>query len=132
MSACSTKLPVENNYDETNIFAKILRGEIPFQKIYENEYALAFHDVYPKAPIHALVIPKGPYKNVYEFYTSASPEEILGLSKVISKVIDLLSLENSGFRMITNCGEFGRQEIPHLHFHIVSGHPLGEMLHKKT
>lgn len=115
-------------YDPNNIFAKILRGEAPAAKIYENEQALAFHNLYPQAPIHALIIPKGSYVNVDDFYTTASADEILGLSQAIAQVIDILSLKQDGFRLITNCGTFGHQEVFHLHFHLLSGRPLGTLV----
>ena len=115
-------------YDKNNIFAKILRGEAPAQKIYENEYALAFHNLYPQAPIHVLIIPKGPYCNIDDFYKIADPDEINGFSQAISQVIDILSLKEGGFRLITNCGAFGHQEVFHLHFHLLSGRPLGKLI----
>ncbi|MBN9412582.1 MAG: HIT domain-containing protein [Candidatus Paracaedimonas acanthamoebae] len=116
------------SYDEENIFARILRGEIPCRKIFENNEALAFHDAYPKAPIHAIVIPKAAYQNVYEFYQKATPDQMKGFSEAILNVIDLLGLKEYGYRMITNHGLYGGQEIPHFHVHLLGGKPLGRMV----
>ena len=128
MSLSTIKTNSCTSYDPNNIFAKILRAEAPATKIYENEQALAFHNLYPQAPIHALIIPKGSYVNIDNFYTTASAAEILGLSQAIAQVIDILSLKENGFRLITNCGTFGHQEVFHLHFHLLSGRPLGTLV----
>ncbi|MBI1954375.1 MAG: HIT domain-containing protein [Proteobacteria bacterium] len=116
------------SYNSDNIFAKILKGEIPCQKIFENDYALAFHDKFPKAPVHALVITKGYYLNFHDFSQKASSEEIVAFNKAIKSVIQQLGLEEKGYRLISNCGEYGGQEVPHYHVHICSGKPLGPLL----
>lgn len=108
-------------YDSNNIFAKILRGEIPCQKIHENDYGFAFYDINPKAPIHALVIPKNAYENFEDFYYKANPEEVLGFLACITKVTELLKINVSGYRLTSNCGEGGGQEVPHFHVHLLSG-----------
>ena len=119
-------------YDENNIFAKILRGEIPCKKIYEDEFVLAFHDVNPQKKIHALVIPKGEYINLDDFSTKASEKEIAGLIKGIGKVAKKLGVSNvvkgRGYRSLVNVGEDGGQEVPHLHFHIFGGEKVGKMV----
>ena len=115
-------------YDDSNIFARILRGEIPARKIYEDEYVLAFHDAFPKAPVHALVIPKGKYLNIDEFNAKASDAEILALYRAIPKVVKELGLEEKGFRTIANTGINGGQEVPHFHIHIVGGKVIGPMI----
>jgi histidine triad (HIT) family protein len=119
-------------YDDQNIFAKILRGEIPNNTVLETDYCLAFHDIGPQAPIHVLVIPKGPYVNWDHFVAEASADEVVGYSKGIHAVVAELGLEpgegGNGYRLIMNAGEHGMQEVPHLHVHIVSGRPLGRMI----
>ena len=118
-------------YDENNIFAKILKGEIPCKKIYEDEFVLSFHDINPQKKIHALVIPKGKYINLDDFSTKASSEEIVGLMKGITKVANILgiSLDNGmGYRALANIGENGGQEVPHLHFHLFGGERVGKMV----
>lgn len=115
-------------YDDTNIFAKILRGDIPNKTIYEDQYALAFHDIHAKAPVHALVIPKGKYMNIAEFGAQASPEEITGFWRAVSKVAAELGLEQAGFRAIANTGSNGGQEVPHFHVHLLGGRPIGPMV----
>jgi len=117
-------------YDENNVFAKILRGEIPVKKIYEDEYALAFPDINPQAPVHVLVIPKGKYRNFPEFAENASSGEIAGLAKAVAKVADILGLKEDGFRILSNIGTNGGQEVPHLHIHVFAGKKLGPMLCK--
>jgi len=122
------------SYDTENIFARILRGEIPCNKVLETEHALAFHDIAPQGPIHVMVIPKGPYVNFDHFARNASAEEQLGYNAAIVAVVDALNLSpgsrEQGYRMIANAGDAGMQEVPHLHMHIVSGHPLGRMISK--
>jgi len=115
-------------YDRNNVFARILRGELPAKKIYEDEYALAFHDIRPLAPIHALVIPKGEYVTFDEFAAKASPEAVAGLFRAVGKTAELLGVTGDGFRLLVNNGEHARQEVPHLHVHIFGGKPLGAML----
>lgn len=108
-------------YDQLNVFAKILRGDIPSQKIYEDEYAFAFYDLHPKAKIHALVIPKGVFENGYVFHQCASDQEIIGFYKAVNKVVDLLKLAENGFKLVSNTGVDGGQEVPHYHIHILGG-----------
>jgi diadenosine tetraphosphate (Ap4A) HIT family hydrolase len=118
-------------YDPNNAFAKILRGEIPSKKLYEDEFALAFHDIHPQAPTHVLVIPKGPYVTQDDFTTSASVEEIVGFERAVSKAIQNAGLSATGYRLISNSGANGHQEVPHYHVHILGGKPLGPMLVKQ-
>ena len=115
-------------YDPGNIFAKILRGEIPCKKVSEDEFYLAFYDIRPLAPIHVLVIPKSAYKDVYDFNQKAAPEEIIGFYKGINQVTQLLNLNQDGFRLISNSGTYGGQEVPHYHIHLLGGEKLGPML----
>lgn len=115
-------------YDPQNIFAKILRGEIPNKTIFENEFALAFYDIYPKAAVHALVIPKGAYIDMVDFGARATPTEITAFYQVVSHVAGLLNIDQSGCRMISNVGNNGGQEVPHFHVHILGGERLGPMI----
>ena len=119
-------------YDNNNIFAKILRGEIPCKKIYEDEYVLAFYDISPQKKIHALVIPKGEYVNLDDFSSNASEKEIVGLIKGIGIVAKKLGIsevaKGGGYRSLVNVGENGGQEVPHLHFHIFGGEKVGKMV----
>ncbi len=115
-------------YDDSNVFAKILRGEIPCRKIYEDDYALAFHDIAPQAPVHALVIPRGRYVSMVDFAASASEAEQAGLLRAIGKTAAALGLEALGFRVLSNCGRDAHQEVPHLHFHVFGGGRLGPMI----
>lgn len=117
-------------YDAANIFAKILTGEIPNKTVLETEHTLAFQDIYPQAPIHVLVIPKGAYVCYDHFAQVASDAEILDFNRTIGEICKLEALEENGFRLITNAGAFGVQEVPHMHMHILSGRPLGRMLAK--
>jgi diadenosine tetraphosphate (Ap4A) HIT family hydrolase len=115
-------------YDETNIFARILRGEIPSNKVYEDEQVLAFHDIHPLAPTHILVIPKGSYVSWDDFSEKASDEEIAGLVRAVGKIArEAVPLEE-GYRVLANVGPVSGQEVPHLHLHIFGGRPLGPML----
>ena len=116
------------SYDPANVFARILRGEIPSKKIYEDAHVLAFHDIRPLAPVHALVIPKGGYASMDDFHEQASDAEIAALGRAIGKVARLLGVAESGYRTLANCGKDANQEVPHLHFHIFGGRPLGRML----
>jgi len=119
------------NYDENNIFAKILRGEIPCNKIYEDDYVLSFHDINPQKKIHALVIPKGKYTNLDDFNKNASEKEIIGFIKGISIVAKKLGISSDlarGYRTLSNISEHGGQEVPHLHFHIFGGENVGKMV----
>ena len=119
-------------YDKNNIFAKILRGEIPCKKIYEDEYVLAFYDINPQKKVHALVISKGEYVNLDDFSLKASKEEISGLIKGISIVAKTIGVseevKGGGYRSLVNVGENGGQEVPHLHFHIFGGEKVGKMV----
>ena len=117
-------------YDPENIFAKILRGEIPNRTVMETEHTLAFEDIYPQAPIHVLVIPKGPYVTYDHFASNASDAEILDYSRTVAAICKKLGVEGDGWRMISNAGQNGVQEVPHLHVHILGGRGLGRMLAK--
>jgi diadenosine tetraphosphate (Ap4A) HIT family hydrolase len=116
------------DYDEKNIFAKILRGEISCDKVYEDDYALAFRDINPQAPVHVLVIPKGPYINIDDFSTKATDAEIAGYIRAIGSVGRKLSVVGSGFRTLANNGPDAHQEVPHLHTHILAGRDLGQII----
>lgn len=115
-------------YDPDNIFAKILRGEIPNNTVYEDEHALAFHDIAPQAPVHVLVIPKGAYVSWDDFTAKASAEEIAGFVRAVGHVARELGLVEPGYRMMANIGHDGGQEVPHLHVHLFGGRPLGRMI----
>lgn len=115
-------------YDDQNVFAKILRGEIPNRTVYEDEWALAFHDINPQAPVHVLVIPKGPYVSWDDFSARASAEEIAGFVRAVGHVARSLGLVEPGYRLLANIGQHGHQEVPHLHVHLFGGKPLGPML----
>lgn len=115
-------------YDDHNIFAKILRGEIPCQKVYEDEHVLAFNDIAPKAPVHILVIPKGKYIAIDDFGANASAEEVKALYAAVAEITAEKNLKDSGFRVIANTGLNGGQEVPHFHVHILGGKKLGPML----
>lgn len=120
------------SYDDQNIFARILRGEIPNDTVHEDEFALAFNDIAPQGPIHVIVIPKGPYVNWDHFTATASDAEIVGYTRAIQTVVARLGLTpgdgGQGYRLLFNAGEAGVQEVPHLHAHIVSGRVLGKMI----
>ena len=115
-------------YDDSNIFARILRGEIPSKTVYEDEHALAFHDINPLSPTHILVIPKGPYVSWDDFSARAADAEIAGFVRAVGKVARDESLVASGYRLLANAGLDSGQEVPHLHVHIFGGRPLGPML----
>jgi diadenosine tetraphosphate (Ap4A) HIT family hydrolase len=115
-------------YDSSNIFARILRGEIPAKKIYEDDHALAFHDIHPQAKVHALVIPKGAYVSWADFSARANEAEIAGFVRAVGKVAKQLGVEDSGYRLLANHGPDSHQEVPHLHVHIFGGQRLGRML----
>lgn len=115
-------------YDNQNVFAKILRGEIPNKTVYEDEWALAFHDINPQAPLHVLVIPKGPYVSWDDFSAKASAEEIAGFIRAVGHVAREAGLVEPGYRLLANIGGHGHQEVPHLHVHVFAGRPLGPML----
>ena len=115
-------------YDDQNVFAKILRGEIPNKTVYEDEWALAFHDINPQAPLHVLVIPKGPYVSWDDFSARGSAEEIAGFIRAVGHVAREAGLVEPGYRLLANIGGHGHQEVPHLHVHLFGGRPLGPML----
>ena len=115
-------------YDDSNIFAKILRGDLPSKKIYEDEWAMAFHDINPLAPVHILVIPKGPYVSWDDFSEKATDAELAGFTRAIGKVARDQQLVVQGYRLLANTGKRAGQEVPHLHVHIFGGQPLGPML----
>ena len=118
-------------YDNNNIFAKILRGEIPCKKIYEDEFVLSFHDINPQKKIHALVIPKGKYIDLDDFSSNASNEEMVGLLKGINAVAKKLEISvdtGKGYRVLANISQDGGQEVPHLHFHLFGGEKVGKMV----
>jgi histidine triad (HIT) family protein len=115
-------------YDDSNIFAMILRHEIPCKKVFEDEWALAFHDINPQAPIHVLVLPKGKYCSFADFSASASDAEIAGFMRAVGKIAKDLGLEAPGYRLLLNMGANSGQEVPHLHVHLFGGRPLGRML----
>jgi len=117
-------------YDKKNIFAKILRGEIPCDKVYEDEHALAFRDIKPQAPVHVLVIPKGPYINTDDFSAKASDVEIAGYIRAVGHVGRKLGIVGPGFRTLANNGPDAHQEVPHFHTHILAGRDLGHIIKK--
>ena len=116
-------------YDQNNIFARILRGEIPCKKVHENEHALAFHDINPQMPVHVLVIPKGPYTNLAEFNAEASVEEMSAFMQAVAETAKMVGVEDSGYRLLANNGEDAHQEVPHFHMHIFGGQRIiGRMI----
>jgi diadenosine tetraphosphate (Ap4A) HIT family hydrolase len=115
-------------YDNDNIFAKILRGELPCQKVYEDEHAFAFHDIRPQAPVHVLVIPKGAYVSWDDFTAKASDAEIAGFMRSVAAVTRQLGLDQPGYRLMVNMGGHGHQEVPHLHVHIFGGRQFYQMI----
>jgi len=125
-------VPVKYDYDDQNVFAKILRGEIPNDTVLETRHSLAFRDIEPQAPEHILVIPRGPYVTFDHFATEASDAEIADFNRLIAKITNMLELSpgagGGGYRLISNAGEAGVQEVPHLHVHILGGRRLGRML----
>jgi histidine triad (HIT) family protein len=116
------------SYDDQNIFAKILRGEIPNATVLETEHTLAFRDIHPQAPVHVLVIPKGPYVCYDHFVLEASDAEIVDFNRAVGEVVKAEGLQSGGYRIISNAGEAGVQEVPHLHVHVLGGRGLGRML----
>lgn len=115
-------------YDNNNIFARIIRGEIPCNKVFEDQHVLAFNDIQPQAPTHILVIPKGAYVSIADFSKDASAAEQTAFFAAVGKIIAEQGLEDAGFRVIANTGEHGGQEVPHFHMHILAGRKLGKML----
>ena len=118
------------SYDENNIFAKILRGEIPNDTVYEDDAVLAFRDIAPQAPVHVLVIPKGPYVSLDDFTQKVPAEEVGRFFKTVGEIARSLGLDGAGFRTIANTGADGGQEVPHFHVHICGGRRLGRMIAK--
>ena len=119
------------SYNEQNVFAEILQGNIPCDKVYEDEYVLAFNDVNPKAPIHILVIPKGQYVDMTDFATNASTKEMAALWKAVGVIAEEKFITETGYRIIINTGKHGGQEVPHLHLHILGGEMIGAMRAKR-
>jgi diadenosine tetraphosphate (Ap4A) HIT family hydrolase len=115
-------------YDSGNVFARILRGEIPCKKVYEDEHVLAFHDINPQTAVHVLVIPKGAYADIDEFAANATDAEIAGFVRGVGRTARTLSLETDGYRALSNCGRNARQEVPHLHVHLFGGQDVGPMI----
>ncbi|MGE5504299.1 MAG: histidine triad nucleotide-binding protein [Actinomycetota bacterium] len=118
-------------YDPNNVFARILRGEIPCKKVYEDDHTLAFHDINPQAPVHVLVIPKAAYVSMEDFSANASDAEIAALFRAVSKVAEMTGVTEQGWRMLANIGANGGQEVPHLHIHVCGGRRLGRMIAKE-
>ena len=123
-------MPIDSSlpYDDNNIFAKILRGEIPCDKVHEDEWSLAFHDIRPQAPVHVLVIPKGRYVGWDDFTATAGVEEIAAFSRAVGEVARQLGLAEPGYRLMVNMGHDGHQEVPHLHVHIFGGRQFRVMI----
>ena len=115
-------------YDDSNIFARILRGELPCQKVYEDDWALAFDDIRPQAPVHVLVIPKGSYVSWDDFTQRGGDEEIAGFMRAVGNVTRQLGLDRPGYRLMVNMGGHGHQEVPHLHVHIFGGRQFFQMI----
>jgi len=118
------------SYDPQNIFARILRGEIPCDKVFENDHALAFNDISPQAPVHVLIIPKGAYVSSTDFAAKASAEEVAGFMRAIHAVAEKAGVLADGYRLIANAGANGHQEVQHFHVHLLGGRPLGAMLQR--
>ncbi len=115
-------------YDDTNIFARVLRGEIPCRRVFENEYALAFHDIAPQAPVHVLVIPRGRFVSLADFSAHGTDAEIAGFWRAVGRVAHDLGLEEAGYRVLANMGRHAGQEVAHFHVHLFGGRELGRML----
>lgn len=115
-------------YDPANLFARILRGEIPSRRVYEDEWAVAFHDIAPQAATHVLVVPRGPYVSWDDFSANAPDAEIAGFVRAVGRVARSLGLVEPGYRLLANVGPHSGQEVAHLHVHLFGGHPLGPML----
>jgi len=123
-------MPIDSKqpYDDGNVFAKILKGDLPCKKVMENEHVLAFHDINPLAPIHVLVIPKGPYVSWDDFSAKASDPEISDFVRAVGEVARMTGADSQGYRILANSGKRSGQEVPHLHVHVFGGAPLGPML----
>jgi histidine triad (HIT) family protein len=117
-------------YEPDNVFARILRGELPCKKVYENEHVLAFHDINAQAPVHILVIPKGAYVSLDDFSAKASDAELAGFMRAVGEIARAQGLAGSGYRILANHGRDANQEVPHFHVHIFAGRPLGRMISK--
>lgn len=115
-------------YDPNNIFAKILRGELPCTKVYEDDDVLAFDNIYPQRKVHVMIISKGAYKDISQLADDAEDNEILALMRAVPKVAAAKGIRESGYRVITNCGPHSGQEIPHIHLHLLGGEPLGALV----
>ena len=120
------------SYDPENIFAKILRGEIPCDKVYEDEHVLAFNDINPQAPIHVLIIPKGAYESSSDFSADASESEIAGFMRAVHTIAEMKGVLEDGYRLIANTRYNGHQEVPHFHLHLLAGRRLGPMLQQPS
>jgi diadenosine tetraphosphate (Ap4A) HIT family hydrolase len=118
------------SYDPSNIFARILRGEIPCKKVFEDEHVLAFHDINPQTPTHVLVIPKGAYVSFDDFSANASADEIAAFVRAAGRIARDAGLDQPGYRVLSNIGRDGHQEVPHFHLHVFGGRPLGRMVPK--
>jgi len=125
-------MPIDSKmpYDDSNIFARILRGELPARTVMESEHSLAFHDIHPLSPIHVLVIPKGAYVSWDDFAAKAADAEIADFTRTIGKVAAMVGADQQGYRVLSNVGRRAGQEVHHLHVHIFGGAPLGPMLAK--
>ena len=123
-------MPIDSKqaYDNQNIFARILRGELPCKKVLENDHVLAFHDINPLAPVHVLVIPKGAYVSWDDFSEKASDQEMTALTRAVGEVARIVGADTQGYRVLSNVGKRGGQEVPHCHVHVFGGQPLGPML----
>jgi len=117
-------------YDRNNVFARILRGEIPCRKVYEDRYVLAFHDINPAAPVHILVIPKGAYVSLDDFSATASDAELAAFTRALGAIARQQGVAETGYRILANHGQDARQEVPHFHVHIFGGRNLGRMISK--
>ena len=121
-----------DDYDAANIFARILRDEVPSKRVYEDEFAVAFHDIAPLAPLHVLVIPRGGYVSLADFTAKAGDAEVAGFFRAVGAVARQLDLEAGGYRILANVGHLAGQEVPHFHVHLFAGRPLGPMLAATT
>jgi len=117
-------------YDRNNVFARILRGELPCRRVYEDEYVLAFHDIHPQAPTHIIVIPKGEYVSVDDFSETASEAELAAFLRAIARIARQEGVTGGGYRILANHGEAAHQDVPHFHLHLVGGRDLGPMLRR--
>ena len=120
----------KRKYDDNNIFAKIIKGEAQAEIVYENKLVLCFKDIMPKAPVHILIIPKKKYRDIFDFSENSSEKEKLAIFQAFRDLVKKYKLEENGNRIITNSGVYGRQEVPHLHFHLLGGKDIGSMLSK--